>query len=165
MQTMMLRAVALAASVFLVGCATTADQCDVHQKDASLLNKLGCRNHDANAVTTAAKELEDARALNQAFRQALTDLEAEQAAVGQSLAVQQAAHKKSQASLRAILGKVKASKGQRADTLQQVAAVEKQLQAMENKPAAASGKELAQRTKERDALLRKVRELELSLGY
>ncbi len=165
MQTVMYRVATLAASVMLVGCATTAQQCDVHQKDASFIAKFGCMKHDEAAVKTAGEDLDEARRVNQSFRQALADLEAEQAAVGQSLAVQQAAHQKSQKSLRDMLGKIKTSKSQRAGAQQQVAELEKQLQSMERQPAAASKNDLAQRAKERDALQRKVRELQLSLGY
>lgn len=152
------------AGLLLAGCATAPQNCNVHAKDESLLTKLGCADADRQTVQTAANELELARAENQAFRKAYEDLETEKAAVGKSLQERQKAHQQAQASLSAMLSKVKARRGNKADVQAQIAELEKQLQAQNSLPASNTSAVLKQRQKERDDLRRKVQALELSLG-
>ncbi len=84
--------------------------------------------------------------------------------MGKSLQERQKAHQQAQASLSAMLSKVKARKGNKADVQAQIAELEKQLQAQNSLPASNTSAVLKQRQKERDDLRRKVQALELSLG-
>lgn len=158
------RFVLLGVVTTLWGCATAPQNCNVHAKDESFLTKLNCASADKQTAQNAALELEHARSENQAFRQAYEALELEKSAVGKSLAERQKAHQQSQAALNSVLGKIKSRKGNKAEINQQIAELEKQLQAQNNLPASNSAAVLKQRAKERDELRRKVQALELSLG-
>lgn len=154
-----------ALALALTGCATAPQNCDVHAKDASLLTKMGCTEEYRKAPEAAKQQLDEEIAINESFRQVYADLEIERAAVGKSLKERQQAEKKAQASLNAMLGKVKARQGSKAGVKQQIAEVEKQLQAQSALPVSTSPTVLKQREKERDALRSKVQQLQLSLGY
>lgn len=151
--------------VALSGCATAPQNCNVHAKDASLLTKMACAEEYRKAPEVAKQQLEEEVAINEAFRQVYADLLLERATVGKSLKERQQAEKQAQASLNAMLGKVKASQGSKVDVKQQIADLEKQLQAQSAMPTSTSPAVLKQREKERDALRSKVQQLQLSLGY
>lgn len=155
----------IAFALGLAGCATAPQNCNVHAKDESLLTKMACSDEYRKAPEIAQQKLDEEIAINEAFKQVYADLQAERAAVGKSLKERQQAEKQAQASLNAMLGKVKAQKGSKAAVNQQIADLEKQLQAQSALPAPTSSSALKQREKERDALRSKVQQLQLSLGY
>jgi len=154
-----------ALALALGGCATAPQNCNVHAKDESLFTKMACGDEYRKAPEMAQQKLDEELAINAAFKQVYADLQLEREAVGKSLKERQQAEKQAQASLNAMLGKVKARKGSKGEVQQQIAALEKRLQAQSALPATTSPSALKQREKERDVLRRQVQQLQLSLGY
>lgn len=154
-----------ALALALTGCATAPQNCNVHAKDESLLTKMACGEEYRKAPEIAQQKLDEEIAINEAFKKVYADLQLERAAVGKSLKERQQAEKQAQVSLNAMLGKVKARQGSKAEVKQQIADLEKRLQTQSTLPATTSPSVLKQREKERDALRSQVQQLQLSLGY
>ena len=159
---------ALGAVLALSGCVTTAPgqaRCDVHNRNASLGEKMECRQAYAETESRAQRNLEIAREENRVVREALDALNDEQYAVGKRLQEREAARRNADAALHTMLRKVKARKALSQDTQRQVADIEKMLQAQSQQPSASSQAALKKREKERDALRHKVEQLQKSLDY
>lgn len=164
MKMRIVRFLALLGSLTLAGCATMPGECDVHDRNASLFTKIKCTNAYEAQADAAAVNLQQAQDENASVRQVIADLEAEQAVSKKSLQERQAAYDKSQASLNALLRNVKARQNNKAGVQQQINALEQQLAASQQPTASQSSTQLAQRQKERDLLIQKVRALDASLG-
>ena len=165
MTTSMRLAASLGLLAVLAGCATAPAQCDVHDRDASLLTKMGCHSAYEQAETKAQEDLQAAREENAAFRSAYAALQAEQAASRQGRAEKEKAYAQVQASLNTVLQQVKKRHADKAQVQKQLAALEQEMKNLQSLPAGSSSAELKKRETERTALRKKVQQLELSLGY
>lgn len=152
----------------LSGCATTASQCNASNSDTSLIGKLNCDYGGgyAEGVRNSEQDLLAAQEQNRQFNQVYDELTAMQASTRQDLATQQRQQAALQKSLSGLLATLKARHGNKQDVQQQIAGLEKQLQAAKAPPAKnASSAQLAARQEELKSLQKQVSRLQLSLGY
>ena len=158
----------LALAAGLAGCATTPEQCDPSNRDASFLTKMSCDASGSYRAGIDQKEqaLVSAQEENQMFRQVYADIAQRQAASQQKLSEQ----KKKQAALNASLGQLlKQLQAKHADN----AKVQKELQDLQqalkkSQQSATNGGNaaaIAAKQQELATLQNKVALLQKSLGY
>lgn len=152
-------------SLVLTGCANHS-QCDATQTDPSMLEKINCDMGGGYQRQIEQKEqnLVSARAENEMFRAVYAEIDAQRQAVRQDLAGQQQQQATLQNSLSSLLRQLKIRHAQSAATLEQIAQIETQMGDLRQ----SSGDDpevLAAKQKELADLQRKVKLLQLSLGY
>lgn len=152
-------------SLVLTGCANHS-QCDATQTDPSMLEKINCDMGGGYQRQIEQKEqnLVSARAENEMFRVVYAEMDAQRQAVRQDLIGQQQQQAKLQNSLSSLLRQLKLKHAQNSATLEQIAQIETQMgdltQNSSDDPAVLAAKE-----QELADLQRKVKLLQLSLGY
>jgi len=147
----------------LLGCATTAEQCDPRNADAGFLNKLSCNSSGTYAQRVEQKEqvLLDEQRTNQLFREVYAALEQEQQAVGEQRAQTQSQQDALKRSLNALLSEIR-SKTQGNQRLEaEIAAVEQEIERLSQPEENPS---VIQRRHELQGLQDRVMSLEADLG-
>lgn len=128
MMRIRLAAPAIALTV-LSGCATTAADCDPSNRDAGFITKMNCDIGGGYGKRVAQREDEvrAAQAENAQARQVLADLEAQQAAIGKSLAEKTRARDALTASVEQLLAQARAKSRDNEELKRQLAQSEKTL--------------------------------------
>jgi chromosome segregation ATPase len=154
-------------SLFLAGCATTPADCNMHDRNASLLNKLSCETSGAYSqqIREREQELIRNRELNKQFRQVYDDIVVQRDAMSGSLAAQRQSQSALNASLGALLGQLKSGGNQKAEVQQQIAALERQLKQVASASTGTTSASIPQRQQTLKALQQQVDRLQRSLGY
>ncbi|BEG78509.1 hypothetical protein [Achromobacter xylosoxidans] len=145
----------------LSGCATTAADCDPSNRDAGFITKMNCDIGGGYGKHVAQREDEvrAAQAENAQARQVLADLQAQQAAIGKSLAEKTRARDALTVSVNQLLAEVRAKAQDNEELKRQLAQSEKTLKAPIN--VTASDAALAAQIKAKQA---EVYKLQKSLG-
>lgn len=152
-------------SVLLSGCATQ-QACDSSKHDPSLLEKLNCDVGGGyqQQISQRERDLLDAQAENKLFHEVYVQIEAQQQSVRTDLLSQQKQQAQLQASLNQLLRQLKTKHAAKADTQQQLAAL--QAQSLRLQSVTSNDPQVIKHKQEQLAeLQRQVSRLQLSLGY
>lgn len=151
--------------MLLAGCATTPEQCDPYNQDASLVTKLSCDT--SGAYRTQVEQREQNVRLDQEenalFRQVYADIRAHQRAVRADLNVQREKQKSLNESLQTLLSRLKDRTGQELGLQNRLNDLEQQLQATQE--PAQDETEVAAKRSQLAELEQQVSRLQKSLGY
>lgn len=160
------KALIVAGSIMmLAGCATTAEQCDPYNRDASLVAKLSCDT--SGAYRTQVEQREQQVRLDQEenalFRQVYMDIEAQQLAIRADLNVQREKQESLNESLQTLLSRLKDRTSQELGLQHRLTDLEQQLQATQE--PAQDETEMAAKRSQLAELEQQVSRLQQSLGY
>jgi len=149
-------------TVFLTGCAVTAQDCDPRDTSAGFGTKLGCSTRGVYSERIQEKEkiLLDEQKANQLFRDVYNALEQEKRAVGKQRRQLQGQANALNRSVSALLAEIKdKAKGNR-QIEEQIAALERELEKNQQTP----GLSAMQKQHELQKLQEQVMALESDLG-
>lgn len=130
MMTHTFRAPLLVALAFGLGaCATSKEQCDPRNADASFSAKFGCSTQGVYAERVQEKEaiLLDEQKANRLFRDVYAAIELERAAIGKERGEQEQAYAALNRSLAALLGEIRQKAQGNAGIEAEIAAIETEL--------------------------------------
>ncbi|ANI16302.1 MULTISPECIES: hypothetical protein [Pseudomonas] len=154
-------------TLLLAGCASQPGSCDARDASASLIAKMQCDHSGGYSEQVREREqaLIQARVENAAFHQVYDDLVAQQQATGKNLAEQQQRQAALDASLNKLLTQLRTRHADKANVLQQIGELEKQMASARKAVTTADPAAVEARKQELKALQQKVARLQLSLGY
>ncbi|EHK60306.1 lipoprotein [Halomonas sp. GFAJ-1] len=151
--------------VLLAGCATTPEQCDPYNRDASLVAKLSCDTSGAYRAQVEQREQQVRldQEENALFHQVYSDIRAQQQATREDLSVQQEKQQALNSSLQTLLTRLQARSGEELGLQHRLNAIEQQLNA--NQEPARDEAEIEARRARLAELEQQVSRLQQSLGY
>lgn len=165
-KTMMTNVIMIASSMLLLaGCATTPEQCDPYNRDASLVAKLSCDTSGAYRAQVEKREQQVHldQEENALFHQVYQDIQAQQNATRESLSVQQEKQQSLNNSLQALLNRLQARTGEELGLQHRLNDIEQQLHA--NQEPARDEADMVARRARLAELEQQVSRLQQSLGY
>ncbi|NYT71525.1 hypothetical protein HZU72_03685 [Halomonas sp. QX-2] len=163
---MMNKTVLIASSmILLAGCATSPEQCDPYNRDASLVAKFSCDTSGAYRAQVEQREQQVRldQEENALFRQVYADIKAQQNATRQDMNVQLEKQQALNESLQTLLTRLNARTGEELGLQHRLNDLEQQLQA--NQEPANGEAEIEARRARLTELEQQVNRLHQSLGY
>lgn len=151
--------------VLLAGCATTPEQCDPHNRDASLVAKFSCDTSGAyrSQIVQHEQQVRLDQEENALFHQVYADIKAQQLATRADLHTQQEKQQALNESLQTLLTRLKARTGEELGLQHRLNDLERQLQA--NREPAQDEADMAAQKAQLAELEQQVSRLHQSLGY
>lgn len=171
MLTRTLHTLALIATVALAGCATTPQQCNPHDRQASLLTKMSCDSSGAyrEVVVQREQDVVLAQQENAQFQALFESIEKQRLSLRQDLAQQQQAHAQMVTTTQNLLNQLASKQGNNAKLKSQLSAAQRDLNALKAAPptpqSASNPQEVAAKQAQLQSLQQTALRLQESLGY
>lgn len=162
---------ALIAAVGLAGCATTAQQCNPHDREASLITKLSCDSSGGyrQVIDQREQDVVLAQQENAQFQALFESIEQQRLSLRQDLTQQQQAHAKMVTTTQNLLNQLASKQGNDAKLKSQLSAAQRDLNVLKAAPpttsSASNPQDLADKQAQLQSLQQTALRLQKSLGY
>lgn len=162
---------ALLATIGLAGCATTAQQCNPHDRQASLITKLSCDSSGSyrQVLDQREQDVVTAQQENAQFQALFEAIEQQRLALRQDLTKQQQAHAKMVNTTQHLLDQLGSKQGNNTKLQNQLRAAQRDLNALKAAPptpaSVSNPQEVAAKQAQLQSLQQTALRLQDSLGY